>query len=1523
MRGELCLLHATAAGGAAPRKPLTERALGAWLRTVLLATVLVTLAVSALSLGANFVRWELNERVQHAHRDVSRIHALSEAVSTYVTELRGYVLFGDRASRTRLGAAHVATTEAFEALHRAEAAYAGHGDALQRLEREIGALFAFHDGVIALVGGTDHRLAEERLRGGEGLERVAAIRGLLQGMRLDEEQTLARQDADSAGREVLVWRIALAALLAQLLLVALGLLVLRRELRERAGAVRTLEASEAMLRATFEQSAVGIAHISADRRILRANRRLAQLLGYSVEQLAGTAVQDLSHPEDREAVTAERERLYAGEVEHVTAEKRYLCGDGEPVWMRVTVSLARDSDGVPEYEIAVFEDISAERRAAAELRRFRAALDASGNAVFIFSRSAMKTVDVNDAACRMLGYSREELVGAASNVGYADPAMTIERQAALFDEAIASTTAVTAVERVLQRKDGATLPVELHRSAVVIDGEQYLVGVAHDISARLAAQKALEESESRYRKLVDATPDAVFVSRDGKVAFVNDAGVRLFGARDASELLGRPTLDLVHPDSRPVAASRLRAFAEGAKSQPRMEQRYLHLDGTPFDVEAVSVRFRHDGARAVLSVACDITERKRAGAALLEAKERMDLAIEASGAAIWDTDLRTGEVYLSEGWGRMLGEEPKATRTTLAALMAITHPDDLERVAAASLSAMRADSPEFCEEHRVRARSGEWIWVRTGGRVIERDANGRALRMTGTNFDVTRDKREERLLALEHAVSRCIAEAGSASSGLRAAIRAICESENWEAGRYFYADEAAGLLRFGDSWSTPGTAFEPFMAMSPGLTFARGAGMAGRVWESGEPIWVPDVTKDSRVRNLALASQSSIRSAFVFPVASQARTIGVMATFSRELRQPDERLLAAVRVIGSQLGQFLQRKQAEERLARHAQRQERVARFGEYAIGETDLERLFDAAARAACGEEADVAMLLELSGTGEFVVRAASGESAEGLAGKSHPVAPDSMWERLLESNTTQIVGRDYLASRPVRSPWRAWIHEMGSAIYVPVRGDPVKRMLCAYSRRDHAFAEDDARHAAAIGHILSTALRRRGAEERLAYLAQFDALSGLPNRNLFRDRLEQALAQAARNQWQVGLLFVDLDQFKWVNDTLGHALGDELLKEAAARLQACLRSGDTVARLGGDEFAVVLPDLESPEAAGVVAEKMLAALKVPFRLAGQEIFLGASIGITVYPPDAADADTLLRYADVAMYRAKDAGRNGYQFFTQEMNAETARKLALEKDLRRALERGEFELHYQPKADVTCATVTSAEALLRWRRADGTLVPPGEFISVLEDTGLIAEAGDWVIGEACRQMVRWNGSLPRHLSVAVNVSARQFRGGQLLESVKKALTETGCAPERLQIEITESTVMHDVDVTIETLQALRAMGVQVAVDDFGTGYSSLAYLKRLPIDVIKIDRAFIKDLSEDANDAAIATAIIAMARSLGYRVVAEGVETPLQRQFLEAYGCDEIQGYLLSRPLPAAEFAQWLAERERQVPVQRGGAAN
>ena len=446
----------------------------------------------------------------------------------------------------------------------------------------------------------------------------------------------------------------------------------------------------------------------------------------------------------------------------------------------------------------------------------------------------------------------------------------------------------------------------------------------------------------------------------------------------------------------------------------------------------------------------------------------------------------------------------------------------------------------------------------------------------------------------------------------------------------------------------------------------------------------------------------------------------------------------------------------------------------------------------------------------------------------------------------------------------------------------------------------------------VMRDVSERKKAQERLSYLAQYDSLTDLANRGLFRDRLEFTLAHARRSGKAAAVLFIDLDRFKDVNDTLGHAIGDKLLLQFAKRLKACMRGDDTVGRFGGDEFGVILVDLAKAEDAALVAQKIVESLARPFDLDGNRIFVSASIGITLFPADAADAETLSMNADAAMYRAKELGRNGYQFFMPEMNERAMQRMQMEAAMRLALDQGEFVLYYQPKVAIASGAICGAEALLRWKHPQRGLVSPAEFIPVLEDSGLIVPVGQWVLREACRQIHAWRQAGLAVPPIAVNLSARQFEQKDLEQSIRGILEQAGVEPVLLQLEITESLLMGDPKGAERILRGLKEAGIGLSIDDFGTGYSSLAYLKRFPLDALKIDRAFVKDIVTDPDDAAIVLAMISLAHSLGLKVVAEGVEDEAQLNLLALHFCDELQGFYFSRPLPAAELATMLREGRR-----------
>jgi diguanylate cyclase (GGDEF)-like protein len=434
-----------------------------------------------------------------------------------------------------------------------------------------------------------------------------------------------------------------------------------------------------------------------------------------------------------------------------------------------------------------------------------------------------------------------------------------------------------------------------------------------------------------------------------------------------------------------------------------------------------------------------------------------------------------------------------------------------------------------------------------------------------------------------------------------------------------------------------------------------------------------------------------------------------------------------------------------------------------------------------------------------------------------------------------------------------------------------------------------------------------QQAAQKKIEFIAYHDALTELPNRLLAKYHLEQAILAAERENSKVALLFIDLDKFKTINDSLGHVIGDGLLKGVAIRLRECLRDIDTLSRQGGDEFLIVLNNIRDTESITVLAEKILERMAEPFEIDHHELSISLSIGIAVYPDDGKDFDMLLKKSDTAMYQAKESGRNTYRFHTEQMNADAIEHLRMRNGLRRALEHGEFVLHYQPQISFATGAVIGAEALIRWNHPELGMVPPGRFISIAEDSGLIVPIGDWVLREACRQAVAWRKAGLPELIVAVNLSAVQFKRGDVEKSVIQALSESGLEPALLELELTESILIKDTEKVLATVRQLKSLGVKLSIDDFGTGYSSLSYLKRFDVDKLKIDQSFVRDMADDPNDAAIVRAIIQMAKSLNLTTIAEGVEDERQLALLRLQHCDEAQGYHFARPMPADEFEKFM----------------
>jgi diguanylate cyclase (GGDEF)-like protein/PAS domain S-box-containing protein len=531
--------------------------------------------------------------------------------------------------------------------------------------------------------------------------------------------------------------------------------------------------------------------------------------------------------------------------------------------------------------------------------------------------------------------------------------------------------------------------------------------------------------------------------------------------------------------------------------------------------------------------------------------------------------------------------------------------------------------------------------------------------------------------------------------------------------------------------------------------------------------------------------------------------------------------------------------------------------------------------------------------------------------------------FERITGYTESEVIGREssFLWNEAADQPG---VSEIRAAVLEQREGHAVLRTY----RKDGALLWSDVYIAPVrdengeVTHFVSaqydiTATKRY--ESELEFQTNRDALTGLANRSLLRDRLGQAISYAYRYGHPIWVMFVDLDRFKFINDTLGHQAGDTLLKAVAYRLQSAVRETDTVARMGGDEFVLVLTERDDDGLTTGIVQRVMDAIAAPLDIHGHEFFITCSIGVAVYPADGEKSEDLIKHADIAMYRAKETGRNNFQFYTSTMNEKAMERLRLEGDLRNALERDEFELHYQPQVDLQSGEIVGVEALIRWRHPELGMISPARFIALAEETGLIVPIGAWVIRTACMQNKAWQANGIAHLRVSVNLSARQFAHNDLVESIAHALNEAQLEPQYLEIELTESLVMADVERAIGVLRELKALGVQLSIDDFGTGYSSLSYLKRFPIDVLKIDRSFVNDITTDPDDAAIVSTIVSLAHSLRLQVIAEGVETEAQLAYLRQHDCDQMQGYFFSPPVTALAFADMRRDGKRlPIPTTR-----
>jgi diguanylate cyclase (GGDEF)-like protein/PAS domain S-box-containing protein len=743
----------------------------------------------------------------------------------------------------------------------------------------------------------------------------------------------------------------------------------------------------------------------------------------------------------------------------------------------------------------------------------------------------------------------------------------------------------------------------------------------------------------------------------------------------------------------------------------------------------------------------------------------------------------------------------------------------------------------------------------SGQPVFDRRSKFKGYR--GIARDVSAQIRAERLARLEHTVAHTLAEADDVAAGLRTVIRAMCETQSWTAGNFWSVDPQRDTLWHEVGWNANGE--DRRSVLAPGDRLPH--------WLSHGPVWIGDVVRDPRTSRLERAEPTGWNTGLVIPVKAGSATIGVLDFYAPHVAAPEPQFLKLLRRASTDIGHFYQRALALEKLRESEERFSSTMELAAIGMAHVEDGGRFRYVNPQLC------AML----GYTEQELLAMTVKDV------SHPG----------DTHITDEL-RDQLRSGAIQSfkMEKRYLRKDGAPIWVGLT------IACKRDRAGKCLYDIS---------VIEDISSRKGAEERIQYLATHDGLTGLPNRVMFTQLLGLSIETSRRYGRKLAVLFIDLDRFKVINDTLGHEAGDVLLREIGARLRECLRASDVVARLGGDEFVVLLHEVSDPAQAAAVARNILAVVMKPVVILGQECRVTASIGVCLHPDDGQDDQSIMKNADMAMYLAKEEGKNNYQFFTSGMKPQSIERLALETNLRRALELDELSLHYQAKVNFKSGAITGVEALLRWHNPELGSVSPARFIPLAEETGLIVPIGRWVLKTACAQSVAWQEQGLPPIRMSVNLSMRQLGDEGLVREIEAVLAETGLDPEFLELEVTESTIMHNAERAVRVLTAIKELGVRLAIDDFGTGYSSLAHLKRFPIDTLKVDRSFIREVPNDAEDKAIAEAIIAMGKTLSLTVVAEGVETPEQQAFLSDKLCDEMQGFYFSTPVAAQDFAELL----------------
>jgi diguanylate cyclase (GGDEF)-like protein/PAS domain S-box-containing protein len=1120
----------------------------------------------------------------------------------------------------------------------------------------------------------------------------------------------------------------------------------------------------------------------------------------------------LVHPDDVVQWEEQLTKALADPSEVHRLTLRLTSGDGTWSWMDCLVVNHLDDPAVGLVLVSG-RDVTADRETQEQLRRNEerlTTLAANSTDVLIVLDAEGVVQWVGGSVQRLFGYAPDDVLGRPGSdfIHPEDlPALSATLEWLTAEARRSRTTSWRA-----RHQDDTWRWVEAVNVNLLEDPDVAGVVISlRDITERRRTEAALRESEARFRAVVQNSRDVTgLLDADGRIVWASPNVADMLGTEPA-ELVGRPSLDLVHPDDVEVAFETLQEVQASEETLDPLALRLAHRDGAwlPVEIAGGALRDESGELQGVILNIRDIAWRIEAEDALRTSEERFRALVQHSSDVVIVASPDGPLTYVSPSVWELFGHEPDDLLGTRGSLNA--HPDDLEKIRArvGALRGRPGESDAF--QYRVYDATGNLRWVESTvtNLVDEPSVQGFVYNV----HDITDRVEAEQALRASEAMFRSVAE--SSPLGIYTADRegrCIYVNERWQQITGLTAEDAAG-----HGWVQ--------MVHPDDLEWLL-TDIGDRAFTERHDLTYRLVRPDGEVRWVT------------------AHTSGT----------PDEGP-DGVTAVGV-MEDITDRVEAE----RDTQRLTDIFEATQDFIGIADAQGnvlYFNRAARR----------FFELPLAGPLADR--------NLIDVFSPWATEML--------TTQIEPR--LRRDGIWSGELALLRPDGTEV-------PVSAQLLVHY--------DDTGELEFFSGVMRDISERKAFEDQLAHQATHDPLTGLPNRILLLDELGDALARAHRHHRSVAVLFLDLDHFKVVNDSLGHGLGDRLLVSIARRLSAALRPGDTVGRFGGDEFVLICEQIEEPADAVAVARRVEHALSRPFEVDDAEIYVGVSVGISISEDTSRDPETLIRDADAAMYRAKEKGRARYEVFDSAMRASAVDRMDIENALRRSLDRRELRIHYQPIVELTSGRIQGVEALLRWEHPDRGLLLPGEFITIAEETGLIVPMGRWVLEQTCRQLQRWAAEHPEtaRLVATVNISGRQLSHPRLVPEVEAVLQDTGIDPSRLDLEITESVLMDDVEMSAATLQRLKALGVRLVVDDFGTGYSSLSYLRQFPVDAMKVDQSFVYGLGTDPGDSAIVAAIVSLAHTLGLQAVAEGVETPQQLVELRALACDYAQGFYMARPL-------------------------